>query len=112
MKYYDELDKLESKLIRLDTLTSTVSVLIAGLYEVNSKDMHNAMYFLESSLSDLNESIRADFDALWEAIRTDTLGTDEEVNFDDDEDDLIDFEDENGYNFQPLEDVTRVWAKN
>jgi hypothetical protein len=108
MKYYDQLSDLETELIRLETLSSLVSVISCGFENfVNPKDLQNTMYILEENIQSINDNLRSKFDNLWSCVRDDS-------DIMDDEDDgqmELDFGDQTHCDFQPLDDVMDKWAK-
>ena len=69
MKYWTELSNLETQIIRLETMRSLFSVLAIGATESSEEDIHNALWYVEGSLSDIHNELRSDFDALWETVR-------------------------------------------
>ena len=69
MKYWTELSNLETQIIRLETMRSLFSVLAIGATESSEEDIHNALWYVEGSLTDIHRELRSDFDALWETVR-------------------------------------------
>ena len=69
MKYWTELNRLETQIIRLETMRSLFSVLAIGATESSEEDIHNALWYVEGSLTDIHRELRSDFDALWETVR-------------------------------------------
>ena len=69
MKYWAELNNLESQIIRLETMRSLFSVMASGAEESSAEDVRNALWYVEGSLSDIHNELRSDFDALWETVR-------------------------------------------
>lgn len=118
MKYYDQLSNLETELIRLETLTSLVSVITSGFENsANYKDLQNSLYHIEDALKSANENIRREFQELWDVIRDDTQDYDDpfdesfEEEFDNSEEDQEQFNFDPQYNFEPVENVVKSWAK-
>ena len=68
MKYWTELNRLETQIIRLETMRSLFSVLANGAEESSEEDIRNALWYVEGSLSDIHNELRSDFDALWETL--------------------------------------------
>jgi hypothetical protein len=111
MKYYDQLSDLESELIRLETLSSLVSVISCGFENyANPKDLQNTMYILEENIQSINDNLRSKFDDLWSCVRDDSDIMDDEFDEEDDQKEL-DFGDQTNYDFQPLDTVMDKWAK-
>jgi hypothetical protein len=71
MKYWTELNNLETQLIRLDSMRSLFSVMASGTEESNSEDIRNALWYIEGSLSDITHNLRSEFDELWEVVKND-----------------------------------------
>jgi len=69
MKYWSELNRLETQIIRLETMRSLFSVLASGTEESSEEDVRNALWYIEGSLSDIYNEMRNEFDALWETVR-------------------------------------------
>ncbi len=71
MKYWTELNNLESQIIRLETMRSLFSVLASGAEESSEEDIHNALWYVEGSLTDIHRELRSEFDELWEVVKND-----------------------------------------
>jgi hypothetical protein len=71
MKYWTELNNLETQLIRLDSMRSLFSVMASGTEESSSEDIRNALWYIEGSLSDITHNLRSEFDELWEVVKND-----------------------------------------
>ena len=71
MKYWAELNNLESQIIRLETMRSLFSVMASGAEESNAEDIRNALWYVEGSLTDIHRELRSDFDDLWEVVKND-----------------------------------------
>ena len=71
MKYWTELNRLETQIIRLETMRSLFSVLASGAEESSEEDIHNALWYVEGSLTDIHRELRSDFDDLWEVVKYD-----------------------------------------
>jgi hypothetical protein len=71
MKYWTELNRLETQIIRLETMRSLFSVLANGAEESSEEDIRNALWYVEGSLSDIHSELRSEFDELWEHILSD-----------------------------------------
>ena len=71
MKYWTELNRLETQIIRLETMRSLFSVLASGAEESSEEDVRNALWYVEGSLSDIHSELRSDFNDLWEVVKYD-----------------------------------------
>jgi len=115
MKYYDQLSDLETELIRLETLSSLVSVISCGFENAaNPKDLQNTMSVLEENIQSINDSLRDKFDYLWTCVRNDSDPLEDPFEDEFDEEDgqtELDFGDQTNYDFQPLDTVMDKWAK-
>ena len=69
MKYWAELNNLESQIIRLETMRSLFSVMASGAEESNAEDIRNALWYVEGSLTDIHGELRSDFNDLWEVVK-------------------------------------------
>ena len=78
MKYWTELNRLETQIIRLETMRSLFSVLASGAEESSEEDVRNALWYVEGSLSDIHRELRSDFDDLWEVVKYDDEFVEEE----------------------------------
>ena len=71
MKYWTELNNLETQIIRLETIRSLFSVLANGAEESSEEDIRNALWYVEGSLTDIHGELRSEFDELWEHVLSD-----------------------------------------
>ena len=69
MKYWTELNRLETQIIRLETMRSLFSVLASGAEESSEEDIRNALWYVEGSLSDIHSELRSEFNDLWEVVK-------------------------------------------
>ena len=69
MKYWTELNRLETQIIRLETMRSLFSVLASGAEESSDEDVRNALWYVEGSLTDIHNELRSDFNDLWEVVK-------------------------------------------
>ena len=76
MKYWTELNRLETQIIRLETMRSLFSVMASGAEESSAEDVQNALWYVEGSLTDIHRELRSEFDDLWEVVK---YADDEEV---------------------------------
>jgi hypothetical protein len=77
MKYWTELNRLETQIIRLETMRSLFSVLASGAEESSEEDVRNALWYVEGSLSDIHNEMRNEFDELWEVVKHDDFEVEE-----------------------------------
>lgn len=97
MKYWSELSRLETQIIRLEEMRSLFSVLASGVEESSAEDVRSALWYVEGSLTDIHQNLRSEFDALWGTVR--------EEHFNE-----LAEEDENKNDWKSLDEVTRKWA--
>lgn len=71
MKYWTELNRLETQIIRLETMRSLFSVLANGAEESSEEDIRSALWYVEGSLADIHHDLRSEFDELWEVVKYD-----------------------------------------
>jgi hypothetical protein len=71
MKYWTELNNLESQIIRLETMRSLFSVMASGAEESSPDDIRNALWYVEGSLNDIHANLRSEFDELWDIVKND-----------------------------------------
>ena len=71
MKYWSELNRLETQIIRLETMRSLFSVIASGAEESSAEDIRNALWYIEGSLSDIHNEMRNEFDELWDIVKND-----------------------------------------
>ena len=71
MKYWTELNNLESQIIRLESMRSLFSVMASGAEESNAEDIRNALWYVESSLTDIHRELRSEFGELWQVVKND-----------------------------------------
>jgi hypothetical protein len=71
MKYWTELNRLETQIIRLETMRSLFSVMASGAEESSAEDVQNALWYVEGSLTDIHRELRSEFDDLWEVVKYD-----------------------------------------
>ena len=69
MKHWSELNRLETQIIRLETMRSLFSVLASGAEESSPDDIRNALWYVEGSLTDIHRELRSEFDDLWEVVK-------------------------------------------
>ena len=69
MKHWSELNRLETQIIRLETMRSLFSVLASGAEESSDEDIRNALWYVEGSLTDIHRELRSEFDDLWEVVK-------------------------------------------
>ena len=91
MKYYSELSEIETQIIRLSAMSSVLRVISIGAEQANAEDVRNALWYIEGSIENIHDCLRARFDDVWDAVRDEK---DEEFEEDDDHYLGLDIEDE------------------
>jgi hypothetical protein len=71
MKYWTELNNLETQIIRLETMRSLFSVMASGAEESSPDDIRNALWYVEGSLTDIHDNLRSEFNELWDHVSDD-----------------------------------------
>ena len=71
MKYWTELNNLETQIIRLEELRSLFSVLANGAEESSAEDIRSSLWYVEGSMSSIHNELRNEFDELWEHVLSD-----------------------------------------
>ena len=71
MKYWTELNRLETQIIRLETMRSLFSVMASGAEESSAEDIRSALWYVEGSLTDIHQNLRSEFNDLWEVVKND-----------------------------------------
>ena len=71
MKYYSELSQIETQIIRLSSMSSVLRVISIGAEQANTEDVRNALWYIEGSIEDIHDCLRARFDEAWDAVRDD-----------------------------------------
>jgi hypothetical protein len=69
MKHYKELSDIETVIINLDVLTSTVRVLTHGVPEANRRDVEYTLHNITDQLNMFSAILRDKFDILFDAVR-------------------------------------------
>jgi len=69
MKYFSELSEIETQIIRLESMSSLLRVIAIGAEQANDQDVRNALWYIEGSMEDIHNCMRAQFDELWEMVR-------------------------------------------
>ena len=71
MKYWTELNNLETQIIRLETIKSLFSLMASGAEQSSEEDIRNALWYVEGSLTDIHDNLRNEFNQLWEVVSQD-----------------------------------------
>jgi hypothetical protein len=71
MKYWTELNNLETQIIRLEEMRSLFSVLANGAEESDAEDIRSALWYIEGSLTDIHDNLRSEFNELWDHVSDD-----------------------------------------
>ena len=69
MKHYKELSDIETVIINLEVLTSTVRVLTFGVPEADRRDVEYTLHNITDQLNMFNAILREKFDILFDAVR-------------------------------------------
>lgn len=97
MKYWTEMSRLETQIIRFKELQSLFNVLVNGVEESDVEDIRSALWYIEGSMRDIQENMRSEFDDLWNIIREEDWESVEDKT-------------EENYDWKNLDEVTRKWA--
>ena len=68
MKYWTELNRLETQIIRLEEMRSLFSVLANGAEESSAEDIRSALWYVEGSLINIHRELRSEFEMLWDSV--------------------------------------------
>ena len=68
MKYWTELNRLETQIIRLEEMRSLFSVLANGAEESSAEDIRSALWYVEGSLTNIHRELRSEFEMLWDSV--------------------------------------------
>ena len=72
MKYFSELSKIESAIIKLETIKSLTFVIANGSDSSNAEDLRNSLYCLEGLIESTHNELREAFDNTWATVREDS----------------------------------------
>ena len=74
MKYFSELSKIESEIIKLETTQSLVRMLSdsAGNQMATSEDITNVLHIVDERLQSIYHNLNSEFQHLWETVREDS----------------------------------------
>ena len=78
MKYWSELSDIETQIIRLNSMSSVLRIISIGPEQANSEDLTNALWYIEGSIEDIHDCLRARFDELWDTARDEDVEIEEE----------------------------------
>ena len=78
MKYWSELSDIETQIIRLNSMSSVLRVISIGAEQSNTEDLTNALWYIEGSIEDIHDCLRARFDELWDTVRDEDVEIEEE----------------------------------
>jgi len=85
MKHWNELNDLESAIIRVGEFKNLFKLLVAGTENyVDIKVLQSAIYTMESMIDDIDSTLYEKFQTVWDAVRDEdtTEGGEEEFGFD------------------------------
>lgn len=68
MKYFDELNEVDTQVQRLAEMRRVFAVIINGLDSSTEEDIKSAMYYIEGSLDDISNELQQSFQQLWDAF--------------------------------------------
>ena len=77
MKYYSELSEIETQVIRLSAMSSVLRVVAIGSEQANHEDVKNALWYIEGSIEDIHDCLRARFDEMWDTVRDEDIQPEE-----------------------------------
>ena len=77
MKYYSELSEIETQIIRLSSMSSVLRVISIGAEQANTEDVRNALWYIEGSIEDIHDCLRARFDEMWDTVRDEDIQPEE-----------------------------------
>ena len=77
MKYYSELSEIETQIIRLSSMSSVLRVIAIGAEQANTEDVRNALWYIEGSIEDIHDCLRARFDEMWDTVRDEDIQPEE-----------------------------------
>ena len=78
MKYWNELTRLETQIIRLSSLESLLRTVASGVPYTNLEDAENAVWYLAGSIEDIHATLRDEFNNLWDVVRNESFEQDME----------------------------------
>ena len=73
MKYWNELTRLETQIIRLSSLERLLRTVATGVPYTNLEDAANAIWYISGSIEDIHSNLRSEFDELWDIIRNESF---------------------------------------
>lgn len=68
MKHFDELDAIETEIIRLGEMNNLFSVISNGAEQSSKEELISAVRYIEGSLNDIQDSLRNNYRSLFEEI--------------------------------------------
>ena len=71
MKYFNQLDLVETEIIRLGELTKLYNVISNGANSSNREQIISALGYIEGSLTDIHNSLTEKYQALFDTIADD-----------------------------------------
>ena len=78
MKYWNELTRFETQIIRLSSLESLLRTVASGVPYTNLEDAENAVWYISGSIEDIHATLRDEFNNLWDMIRNESFEQDME----------------------------------
>lgn len=71
MKYFDELNEVDTQVQRLNEMRRLFAVIINGLDSSTEEDIRSAMYYIEGSLDDISKQLQQSFQQLFNTVASD-----------------------------------------
>lgn len=71
MKYFDELNGVDTQVQRLNEMRRVFAVIVNGLDSSTEDDIKSAMYYIEGSLDDISKQLQYSFQELFDTIASD-----------------------------------------
>ena len=71
MKYFNQLDLVETEIIRLGELTKLYNVISNGANSSNREQIISSLGYIEGSLTDIHNSLTEKYQALFDTIADD-----------------------------------------
>lgn len=69
MKYWTELNGIDTQIARLESMRALISVLASGAEESSVEDVRSALWYIEGSMTSIHQELRSEFNELWDVIR-------------------------------------------
>lgn len=73
MKYWTELNGIDTQIARLESMRALISVLASGAEESSAEDVRSALWYIEGSMTSIHQELRSEFNELWDVIRDESF---------------------------------------